>query len=563
MTDTTLLDRFVRRTGELYSLPRVAAQVLELTRDEHLDARALKDCIECDPALTSKVLRVVNSSLFGLAGEVRDLNQALALLGTKPLKLLVLGFSLPDGLCRDLDADFLSRYWQHTLVRAVAARELSRAAWSGAGDEAFLAGLLEDLGLLALAQDLGRPYAALVKRARASAGDLCAAERQALSFDHRQLTTRLLSRWQLPDALVAAAKPPTARGFSALSPTQQALPSILHLAELVAQLLADGMTERLAEIRDTAQSEHGLSADEIDALLADLQAKVQQLADVLSLTLPGERNYADVLSQAHARLVSVAADAAADLACAASVEVGAGVETTELWREVHELAEAVRTRHARWTGEPVRHASAAAGATRTAASKGAAPPPLRVDSDRRPAPASTARKAPASSTAEPRRRAAAEPHDPALATRLAAVAATCRSARASLALLLIQVDRLTEAQLARPQSSELRLLREIQSVCREHDQASVCLESRVGCLAWVLPSGDRRTASAAGRHLLDQVRLREAADDAERLTVSVGVAALDAVPKNFDPADLIASADRCLDAAQLSGGNCLKSIERY
>ena len=100
MTDTTLLDRFVRRSGELYSLPRVAAQVLELTRDEHLDARALKDCIECDPALTGKILRVVNSSLFGLAGEVRDLNQALALLGTKPLKLLVLGFSLPDGLCQ-------------------------------------------------------------------------------------------------------------------------------------------------------------------------------------------------------------------------------------------------------------------------------------------------------------------------------------------------------------------------------------------------------------------------------------------------------------------------------
>ena len=69
-------------------------KVLELTDDPRLDTRTLKECIENDPALTGKLLRVVNSSLFGLSREVSDLNQALALLGTKPLKLLVLGFSL-------------------------------------------------------------------------------------------------------------------------------------------------------------------------------------------------------------------------------------------------------------------------------------------------------------------------------------------------------------------------------------------------------------------------------------------------------------------------------------
>ena len=124
-TDTTAISELVRRARSLYSLPAVAAEVLQLTSNPQVDTRALKECIEADPALTAKILRVVNSSLFGLSREVCDLNQALALLGTKPLKLLVLGFSLPDNLFAEVAREQLDWYWSTTLTRAVAAREIS------------------------------------------------------------------------------------------------------------------------------------------------------------------------------------------------------------------------------------------------------------------------------------------------------------------------------------------------------------------------------------------------------------------------------------------------------
>jgi len=92
---TGLVQQFVERTGQLYSLPAVAMEVLRLTSEPKFDARAIKDCLERDPALATRVLKVVNSSLFGLSRPIGDLNQALALLGTRPLKMLVLGFSLP------------------------------------------------------------------------------------------------------------------------------------------------------------------------------------------------------------------------------------------------------------------------------------------------------------------------------------------------------------------------------------------------------------------------------------------------------------------------------------
>src|SRR6476646_11602538 len=103
-----LVQQFVERTGQLYSLPAVAAEVLRLTGEPTIDARALKECLERDPALATRLLRVVNSSLFGLSRQVSDLSQALAVLGIRPLKMLVLGFSLPKELFSELEANVLA-----------------------------------------------------------------------------------------------------------------------------------------------------------------------------------------------------------------------------------------------------------------------------------------------------------------------------------------------------------------------------------------------------------------------------------------------------------------------
>ena len=158
------LDRLAAHAEQLYSLPAVAMEVLQLTDNPQVDTQALKECIENDPALTGKILRVVNSSLFSLSREISDLNQALALLGTKPLKLLVLGFSLPSGLYAGIEARTLGRYWRRTLTKAVAGRELAEHLWHVPGDDAFIAGLLQDVGILLLLQQLGQPYVQLLER---------------------------------------------------------------------------------------------------------------------------------------------------------------------------------------------------------------------------------------------------------------------------------------------------------------------------------------------------------------------------------------------------------------
>jgi HD-like signal output (HDOD) protein len=340
MKDSTpTINRLVARCGRLYSLPAVAVRVLELTADPTLDTQALKECIENDPALSIRILRLVNSSLFGLSREVCDLQQALTLLGTKPLKLLVLGFSLPGQLFAGIGSAALGYYWRHALTKAVAAREICETLWQQPGDEAFLAGLLQDLGVLVLIKELGKPYARFLDRALCEGGNLAAMEVQAMGFDHVQLSARLLVEWGLPAVLTEAvgwqcglADPPPP------GPPPR-LAEVLRLAEWMARLLADRRTETLGPLLDGA-ARHGLEPTRLEEMVERLEEKVQQLADVLSLQLPGGWNYRDLLQRAHEQLADAAAEAAGELVGQVSTPMAPAGDGQSLLEEFQELARA-------------------------------------------------------------------------------------------------------------------------------------------------------------------------------------------------------------------------------
>ncbi len=305
--DATSIDLIVSRAGTLYSLPAVAVEVLQLTSRPNVDVRALKECIQRDPALTVKILRVVNSSLFGLSRAVGDLNEALALLGGKQLKLLVLGFSLPENLFLEVAAPQLQWYWNTTLVRAVAAREISEQLFRQPGDDAFLAGLLQDLGVLVLLRELGAPYVALVADAIAYGADPKPLERQALGFDHIQLTAGLLAHWHMPSLLIDAIA--ERREYKRLAKNREdhaRVARVLHLAELVAQLVGQHRLTVLPDLLDAGREYCNLDKPRLHELVGSLEPKVRQLADVLAVDASRAGEYSRVLAEAHEKLSQVA-----------------------------------------------------------------------------------------------------------------------------------------------------------------------------------------------------------------------------------------------------------------
>src|SRR4051794_34184499 len=176
------LEEIASRAITLYSRPTVAMELMRLANQPTVEASALKDCVAQDPALTCKVLRVVNSSLYGLNRPVADLNQAIGLIGIKPLKLLVLGFSVPDTLFAEVAARELERYWPNQVTRAVAARLTAGQMWRIRGARAFIAGLLRHIVVLVLLRKLGEPYAKFLTGVIDEKCHLASLEQDTLGF---------------------------------------------------------------------------------------------------------------------------------------------------------------------------------------------------------------------------------------------------------------------------------------------------------------------------------------------------------------------------------------------
>ena len=523
---STILHQIASQAGTLYSLPSVAVQVLELTSNPHIDARALKQCIENDPALTTKVLRVVNSSLFGLSKEVSDLNQALALLGVKPLKLLVLGFSLPDALFAELSGDILQRFWQRTLTKAVAAREVCERFYRVPGDEAFIAALLQDLGVLVLLQQIGEPYAKFLRSVYEDGLDLLALERTTVGFDHTELSALLLATWGLPDSILDGIARVVRTEVDPADLPQQPLAQMVDLAEGVAQLLVDRRFVALEHLIERGIKYRRIDETSWNTLLVDLQSKVEQLADVLALKLPEGLDYNDVLHCAHIQLVEVAADAAGELARNQRSSTASTLLQDEAAAFNHALARfvgATPTSTATQPGSIIRSSQPVSRA------------PAIESASTMPAPTTL-------SVAD----------DSALLGWLTTTVSASRQARCPVALLLVEVDEYESVVFQHGIEEAQRLLLLVIQVCRRVDHAQVqFMQTREARFGLILFDSDRQQAVRLANQLVREVRQQssQTADGTPALTISVGVAAVALPPKNFPPQDLVEAADRCLHGA--------------
>ena len=535
------INEIVSRTRSLYSLPAVAVEVIQLTSNLQVDARALKQCIEKDPALTARILRVVNSSLFGLSREVSDLNQALALLGTKPLKLLVLGFSLPEGLFANVAREQLDWYWKTTLVRAVAAREISEQLWNKSGDDAFLAGLLQDIGVLVLLDQLREPYAKFLGRVIEERGNLDAMEVQSLGFDHTTLSARLLRNWNMPDLLVEAITEKQDHQLLVHKGTPAAeLARVLHLAGLLSELVGQNRLHVLPELLEAGDAYCGLDNEKLHDIIPVLQDKVQQLAEVLSLDLPAGDEYSQIVIRAHAQMAAITEEVAERLSQPLSAEEKA-------YERVLEDAVELRSAVNRFLRFP--SSTPSVDLPPEDGPNVSAPPASILGTGQ-----ADANLLSSVGTKLPQR----------IAEGLIWAVGKCRSERVPLSFVLVEVK---DDEVIDPRERQL-FNQIVETACYNVDvdqkRVEILAEQRWGL---VLSDCDRYQAVRHAHELIREFNLalqqHAAGEEASRCAVSVGVASVTLPPKNFPPMDLVAAARRCLSAAQLSGTSVVKSLEIF
>lgn len=241
------------RIDALRVFPTAAFRVLKIARSEEASLADMVDALSSDPVLAAEALRVANSPLMGLRNEVRTLKRAVHVVGLDGARDLALTAIV--GSMRKTRAPWGPLLHRHALLTAGISRLLARRTPYVDASEAFVVGLLHDLGLqLLLALD-GDTTARLLDTCYRSPQLLDRAERMHFGFTHADLSALCIRTWGLPSSMslvVAVHHEPVPPGRTGLHR------QVLSAADMLAECLADGADARLLVARF---GEHALAAD--------------------------------------------------------------------------------------------------------------------------------------------------------------------------------------------------------------------------------------------------------------------------------------------------------------
>jgi HD-like signal output (HDOD) protein len=190
----------VNQISHIATLPEITLKIIELVENPRSTAQDLNKLISNDPALVARILKVVNSAFYGLPGQIGSINRAIVLLGLNAVKNIVIAASLaklfrggrvsPHFSAKDL--------WTHSIAVGVMSKLLVQKINNTLPDEAFLAGLIHDMGILVELQAFRDPLVEIAERATKEDVRYTDLETQVIGVDHQALGAGLTAKWKFP-----------------------------------------------------------------------------------------------------------------------------------------------------------------------------------------------------------------------------------------------------------------------------------------------------------------------------------------------------------------------------
>jgi diguanylate cyclase (GGDEF)-like protein len=297
------IDQLIKSQVNLPSPPAIAVKLLKIVKDSNFSLADLEKIISADPALISKLLRIANSAIYSLPNKVGNINRALSILGTNLIKNIALSFIIAGDLRQgDKDSAFdFDYFWRRSVTAAVAA-ELLTGLIEIKDDDIFVAGLLQDIGVLVLSLAKAKEYDAALKNCIGNGGKgLAESEQELFRFDHQQVGSLLLDNWGIPESITIPSRFHHNPDLAPDAYRQTAL--VLKLANLLSAICNGRETTNLVqELQDRMSMAFGISHKRSQALLDDVAAKSVDILQIFEID-PGQiRPYSQILQEANDEL---------------------------------------------------------------------------------------------------------------------------------------------------------------------------------------------------------------------------------------------------------------------
>jgi len=273
----------INRPWAIHALPpfpAVALQLMSILDDDDVPMKQVVDLLRVDPALSAEILRVSNSAYYGLSRQIDSVSHAVVVLGTQTVKRLAMTAALGKFAKEFMGNESLRTCWDHSIACALVAEKIAELV-PAARDRCYTAGLLHDVGRLALLACHPNEYGGMLAVARDNDFDELECERQLFDADHCNTGAYLAHQWQLPEdiaASIAHHHDPSPRDGSTLAVT--------CAASLVADHLGYAVIEREGR-PDLAESLAAAPVPDTEKAIeefSDFGEKIQQAISSISPT---------------------------------------------------------------------------------------------------------------------------------------------------------------------------------------------------------------------------------------------------------------------------------------
>lgn len=274
--------------AQLPALPQSAIKLLELSQNPDNGPAEFALPIEADPGLTGQVLRFVNSSYFGFSHEISSVKLAITLVGIRTIKNFSLWsavFSLmPNPKCGPFD---LKKLWLDSLRRGLFARAFAKAMGLKEAEEAFAAGLLQDMAVPLLAKELPMEYTRLLGQREGGRRRLSDLERERFGWTHAEAAGAMARQWKLPEEFAAAVEVHT----TTENILNEGKAATLRVAVALSSLLPSSSDETWfdgPQFDQLALALRPASAPTLAAIMEKVDSEFGDFAPLLKIATPGK-----------------------------------------------------------------------------------------------------------------------------------------------------------------------------------------------------------------------------------------------------------------------------------
>jgi putative nucleotidyltransferase with HDIG domain len=204
--ETTSFWKKIDGIKDLPTLPMIYFKVNKALQNSDAAIKGVADIIEMDQAMSSKVLHIVNCSFYGFRSKISSINHAVMILGFNTVKNAIVSVSILDvfAIKEKFSGFDVKKFWDHSIAVAVTCKHLAEKSHLAAPEDAFIAGLLHDMGKLIMLQYFKEDFGLIWQKQQKDGLTFYDAERTVLPVDHAQIGGYLARKWLFPNSLIDA-----------------------------------------------------------------------------------------------------------------------------------------------------------------------------------------------------------------------------------------------------------------------------------------------------------------------------------------------------------------------